>query len=68
MKILLNGQVMYIDETVKGMRQALIQNQTEQLKDMGCDGLEANEMAHELYLPLTKDELLKTIKQLEIQC
>lgn len=68
MKILLNGQVMDINDTVKAMRKALIQNETEQLKDMGCDGREADEMAHELYLPLTKDELLKTIKQLEIQC
>jgi len=67
MKILLNGQIVDIDDTVKAMRRALIQNETEQLKDIGCDGLEANEMAHELYLPLTTDEILQTIKQLEIK-
>ena len=67
MKILLNGQIVDLDETVEAMRSALIQYEAEQLKDIGCDGLEADEMAHELYLPLNEDEIRKTIKQLEIK-
>jgi hypothetical protein len=67
MKIMLNGQIIDVEETVEAMRRALIQNETEQLQDLGCDALESDEMAHELYLPLNEKEILQTIKQLEIK-
>ena len=67
MKIFLNEQIIDIDETVEGMRKALIEQETIELKDIGCNGQEADEMAHETFLPLSEKEILDKIKLMEIQ-
>jgi hypothetical protein len=66
MKIMLNGKIMDIDFGVDAMRQALIDNEVEQLKNIGCDGNEADEMAHDIILPLSNEEIIERIKPMEI--
>ena len=67
MKILLNGQVVDINFSIDAMRLALIQKETEELKDVGLDGNEADEMAHETIMPLSNEEIIERIKPMEIK-
>ena len=67
MKILLNGQIIDIEESVEAMKQALIQMEANELMDIGCDGLEADEMAHEKFDFESEEIIKKQIHQLEIK-
>lgn len=67
MKILLGTQVVELEETIEGMRNALIENERKELLNIGCNGLDADEMAMEEFGFLSEEEILEKIKKLEIK-
>jgi hypothetical protein len=67
MRIMFSGQIMDIDETIEQMRKALVKVEAESFKDIGCDGVEAEEMAYEDVYILSEDTVIKKLKQLEIK-
>lgn len=62
-----SGQVVDIEETPKAMREALVKVEAEALKDIGCDGNEADEMAHEKVDSLFNDTIACLIRKMEIK-
>ena len=67
MRIMFSGQIIDIDETIGQMREALVKVEAEAYKEIGCDGVEAEEMAYEDVYFLSEEKIIKRIKQLEIK-
>lgn len=67
MKIIVKGQIIDVEENLESMKQALITHEEEELKNIGCDGNEANEMAYESVHFLSENDIIKLIKNLEIK-
>ena len=67
MKVLLKGNLIDLGDNLEAMRNAIIEHEANALMDIGCDGLEADEMAHDAIDYLPEEEILNKIKLLEVK-